>query len=295
MGAPGEEEPPERETDEPDRDVDEEDEPPAAERGERSAEHRPEGETDGLRGTLDAEPSPEPRGRQHVTDERVRVRLQHHGADRLDEPSGNQQPERWGDSAGSGADHEDAEAVCVEELAADPIGQLAHGRDSPRKNQDVDEHDPLDRSDRRVQVGSEDGQRRRDDARVELAHEGTDADGADGKPGRRRQCADPGGAARLGEDSRRRPPWDLRLRHGCQEPLRRVLRPPCPHIIRHGPACRPRRHGECRWAVTERWSLSSLASAARYWGDHLSTRPGGRTRWPSSASFSSMTNRDCCM
>ena len=84
--APREEEPAEREPDQADRDVDQEDEAPAAERRQHSTEHRSDAQPDRLSRALHSEPGAQPRGRQDVADERVGVRLEHHGADRLDEP-----------------------------------------------------------------------------------------------------------------------------------------------------------------------------------------------------------------
>ena len=125
----------------------------------------------------------------------------------------HEQPERRRERAGRRADDEDAEAVGVQELAADPVSDLADRRDGAGKDEHVDEHHPFDGSDRGVEVGAEEGQRGRDDARVELAHERPDAHGADREPGCRRALTDPRRPARFGEDPGRGPARWLGLSH----------------------------------------------------------------------------------
>ncbi len=142
-----EQKPPERQADQPNWDVHQEDQPPAPETGQDPAERRPDAEAHSLRGSLDTETRAEPRRRQHVSDQRVGVRLQHHGAGGLDEPREYQQPEGRRERAGSRTDDEDAESVRVQKLPADSIGNLANRGDAAGEDEHVDENDPFDTCD----------------------------------------------------------------------------------------------------------------------------------------------------
>ena len=66
-------------------------ESPASETGQDPAERRTDAEPHRLRRTLDTEAGAEPRRRQHVANERVGVRLQHHCAHGLDEACDHEQ------------------------------------------------------------------------------------------------------------------------------------------------------------------------------------------------------------
>ena len=111
-----------------------------------------------------------------------------HSAPRL----GSQAAQRRGDD-------EDHEAVDVEELAAPHVGEAADRGDGGHQHHQVAEPHPGHRAHAGVERLLQGGQGHRHDAGVQLAHEGPDAHGGHGEPGRTGVLPDGPGAAGLGK------------------------------------------------------------------------------------------------
>ena len=125
-------------------------------------------------------PERHPRHRDHNDGDAVG--LKHGGPNGLQDSERNEDTECRGDAAERGADHEDGKPVDVEELATPHVGEAADCRHGGYQHQEVAQTDPGDSSDTGVKGPLQRGQRHRDDAGIELAHECPDANRPDRKP-----------------------------------------------------------------------------------------------------------------
>ena len=199
-------------------DVDQEDQAPAARGEEESTDNRPERETERLGRSLDADTPPEPVSRQSHVDDRHAVRLQH-GRSRTLNHSEDVEPEKSrSDGTESGTEDEHEEAIGVEKLAPDHVGQAADCRDSGDEHDQVAQADPCHRPEACVEGSPEGRERDRHDAGVELAHECADADRGEGVVVGLRPVSHPLGTPRLSQP--------VAVRHGqsCWWPGRSLIR-----------------------------------------------------------------------
>ena len=147
--------------------------PPAASSSPPTA--GPRAKTERLGGALDADGPAERTRRDGQVDDGHAVGLQHRRPDGLQGPGPVQYHEVRRQAAEGRADDEDAEAVGVDELAPDHVGQAAHGGDRGHEHQQVAEADPGHRGQAGVKGLLQAGQGQGDDAGVKLAHEGAGA------------------------------------------------------------------------------------------------------------------------
>ena len=200
--------PRERDPKDPGGEVDQEDQLPAAEREQQPADRGAEREPDGLRGALHAEAAGEQSGGQALDDQRDRVGLQHRRPEPLQHARGDQPAGRGRQPAQHRAEREDGEAVGVEQLAPEAVGEQPDGDERAGEHQHVGERHPPHRARGLAEAGADAGQGERHDRGVELAHEGSDAHSPDDEGAGAGAFANPRGACGLAQQPRPR-------REGC--------------------------------------------------------------------------------
>jgi len=170
---------------------------PSDRRGEQAAQGGAEREPDGLRARLDSESEAHPVLRRARRHQGHAVGLEHRGSGGLDETQAHQDTEGGCQAAGRRGHREHGKAVGVHEFAAgrvaEPPGRGKHGDQSEQ----VNERHPLDLGDRDAKGVLHRRERDRDDTRVQLAHERTEADHAHGEPRCPPALPDDGGSRQL--------------------------------------------------------------------------------------------------
>ena len=166
------------ERDHAEAEVEPEDGSPAGESHQRTADHRPEGESE----PRDRGPDPKRIGprlpvRVHVADDRKGPGLAGRGADAHDDSRRDQPVDVARECSDDRSDAEDGDAGEHDPLAAEQIAQHPRRQHEAGKGQGVAVDDPLQRGDARVQVALHVGQSDADDGVVE---EGEEQDGAQG-------------------------------------------------------------------------------------------------------------------
>jgi hypothetical protein len=181
LAAPGDEQQGRQHAHQPDGDVHEEEQPPAAGGEQEPTDGRAEGQTEGLCRPLRTEGPTEPAARDGQRDDGHAVGLQHGRTEGLEGPEAVQHHQAGGGGTQHRAGHEDGEAVEVEELAADHVGEPSDRRHRGHQDQQIAQADPADGTDAGVEGPLEGGKGQGDDAGIQLAHEGPDADGRHGQ------------------------------------------------------------------------------------------------------------------
>ena len=166
----------------PEGDVHQKDQAPTASGEQETTDGRTEGQPECLGCTLDADGfASGPVGNRQHNDGHA-VGLEHGGPQALEDPKSIERHQGRGEPTQGRADREDDEAIHIEQLATDHVGETAHGGDTGHQDEQIAQSDPGDGShacaERRLQGREGD----RDDAGVQLPHERADAHGGNGQP-----------------------------------------------------------------------------------------------------------------
>ena len=131
--------------------------------------------------------------------------LDHCSPNRLENPTGHQDRQGRGRPTEQGSDHEDDEAVDVDQFAAGHIADPTEHHQCRHHGQQVAQTDPGDRPHRDMEVPLERGEGQGHDARIELAHQRPESDCHHRQPGRTRPFPDSVWTLELVEEEQR--PW----------------------------------------------------------------------------------------